>query len=129
MFEKGYAPVMAPGLTSSDSGTQQRLPRAHYRTTGHGTQVVLVPTRCPAGFHVLANDGYRIRETDQTLHISCQACVEIALLCTGDLDHECAALRHSGPFGRADLAYWVDSPIGKGAEIRASPSTDVCYRR
>jgi hypothetical protein len=39
---------------------------------------VLVPTRCPSGIHVLANDGYRIRETGQTLHVSCQACVDVA---------------------------------------------------
>jgi hypothetical protein len=46
---------------------------AHYRTTAHGTQVV-IPTRCPTGRHNLAVDTCRIYETDHTLHVTCLPC-------------------------------------------------------
>jgi hypothetical protein len=62
---------MTTGVSSSDSTT---VP-AQYRTTEHGTQVV-IPTRCPSGRHVLATDGYRILETEHVLHVQCQACPE-----------------------------------------------------
>ena len=52
--------------------------RARYRATGHGEQVVVVPTRCPSGLHVLANVGYRIHEIGQTLYVCCETCVRIS---------------------------------------------------
>lgn len=67
---------MTPGLTSGVDITQHPHGLAHYRTTEHGAHVVLIPTRCPTGLHVLTAVGYRIYETDQTLHIDCQACDE-----------------------------------------------------
>jgi len=67
---------MAPGLTSNVDTTRNPHGRAHYRTTEHGTHVVVVPTRCPTGLHVLTNVGYRIYEADQTLHVDYQACDE-----------------------------------------------------
>lgn len=49
-----------------------------YRTTDHGARVVIVPTHCASGLHVLANAGYRICETGETLEVTCQACVDAA---------------------------------------------------
>lgn len=65
---------MAPGLTSGVDTIGHPHGQARYRTTGHGTHVVVIPTHCPTGLHVLTNCGYRIYETGQTLHIDCQAC-------------------------------------------------------
>lgn len=76
MFESSYSPIMARGLTSGVDITRHPHGRAHYRTTEHGTRIVVVPARCPTGLHVLTNVGYRIYEADQTLHIDCQACDE-----------------------------------------------------
>ncbi|CAM3760388.1 hypothetical protein KIPE111705_23630 [Kibdelosporangium persicum] len=65
---------MTTRVTSSDTEAQQTHGPAHYRTAGHGHQV-LVPTRCPSGLHQLSATGYRIYETDRTLHVTCQSCV------------------------------------------------------
>jgi hypothetical protein len=66
---------MTTGVSSSNITTTQPHGPAQYRTTEHGTQVV-IPTRCPSGRHVLATDGYRIVETEHVLHVQCQACPE-----------------------------------------------------
>jgi hypothetical protein len=67
---------MTTGVSSSDTPTtSQPHGPAQYRTTQHGTQVV-IPTRCPSGRHVLATDGYRIVETDHVLHVDCHACAD-----------------------------------------------------
>jgi hypothetical protein len=67
---------MTTGVSSSDTPTTTKPHGpAQYRTTEHGTQVV-IPTRCPSGRHILATTGYRIVESEQVLHIDCQACTE-----------------------------------------------------
>lgn len=70
--------AMAARLTSGDSVPAQQPRRARYRTTGHGSQVVVVPTHCASGLHVLTNAGYRICESGHTLQVTCQTCVDIA---------------------------------------------------
>lgn len=62
--------------TSTTSHNMPSVPhgRAQYRTTTHGTQVV-IPTRCANGRHVLATGTCRIYETDHTLHVTCLSCV------------------------------------------------------
>lgn len=67
---------MAAGLTSSDSVPAPQVNRARYRMTDHGGQVVIVPTHCASGLHVLANAGYRICESGHMLQVTCQACVD-----------------------------------------------------
>lgn len=64
---------MTTGLTSSVGDTVHLHGRARYRATEHGP-VVVVPTRCASGRHVLTNVGYRIVETGQTLRVGCAAC-------------------------------------------------------
>jgi hypothetical protein len=61
--------------TSATSNNIPAVPHgpAHYRTTAHGTQVV-IPIRCADGRHVLATGTCRIYETDHTLHIKCLPC-------------------------------------------------------
>ena len=68
---------MATGSTSGVDETVRPHSRARYRTTEHGA-VVVVPTRCPSGLHVLTNVGYRIVETGHTLHVTCDACPPMA---------------------------------------------------
>jgi hypothetical protein len=54
-----------------------QAPQARYKTTGHGRQVI-VPTRCRKGLHELSTAGYRIYETENTLHVACQSCIDLA---------------------------------------------------
>ncbi|MGW5051464.1 hypothetical protein [Actinokineospora sp. NPDC004072] len=68
---------MAPGSTGGIGKTAHPHSRARYRTTVHGA-VVVVPTRCPSGLHVLTSVGYRIVETGHTLHVTCDACPPMA---------------------------------------------------
>jgi hypothetical protein len=75
MFDCRYAAPMASRVTSDDDTTRQVFSRAHHRTTKHGELVVVIPTRCPTGLHVLAN-GCRIHETAEMLYISCHACLK-----------------------------------------------------
>ncbi|WP_418155906.1 hypothetical protein [Actinoalloteichus caeruleus] len=65
---------MAERIRKAGHAQRGEVERPHYRTIEHGTCVVVVPTRCPIGLHVLANVGYRIYGADQTLHIDCEAC-------------------------------------------------------
>jgi hypothetical protein len=69
---------MATGSTSGIDETVHPHSRARYRTAEHGA-VIVVPTRCPSGLHVLTNVGYRLVETEQTLHVSCDACVHAGI--------------------------------------------------
>lgn len=62
---------MATGVTSNNTRPQ---PAARYRVNEHGTHVVIVPTRCPSGRHLLTASGYRIIETSETLTVTCQEC-------------------------------------------------------
>lgn len=66
---------MTTGSTSGVHDTVHLHGRVRYRPTEHGP-VVVVPTRCPSGRHVLTNVGYRIVETGQTLQVGCDACVQ-----------------------------------------------------
>lgn len=69
---------MAACLTSSDSAPAPQVNRARYRTTDHGEHVVIVPSHCASGLHVLANAGYRICESGHMLQVTCQACMASA---------------------------------------------------
>ncbi|MCE7010200.1 hypothetical protein LWC34_46465 [Kibdelosporangium philippinense] len=61
---------------------------ARYRTTAHGTQVV-IPTRCRRGQHTLSAETSRIRETDDQLHVTCLAC-----LANAETDHTWSLATH-----------------------------------
>jgi hypothetical protein len=69
---------MATGSNSDINGTWHHDVRAHYRMTEHGAHIVVVPTRCPSRLHALTTAGYRIVETGNTLHVSCEACTQLA---------------------------------------------------
>jgi hypothetical protein len=65
---------MTSGVTSNDTRAPIPSRPARYRVNEHGTHVVIVPTRCPSGGHVLATSGYRIVETSDTLTVTCRQC-------------------------------------------------------
>lgn len=95
---ESYDPGMAAGLTSNDGVPDPQPRRARYRTTGHGGQVVIVPTHCASGLHVLANCGYRICESGQTLQVTCQACVD-----SGRAEHSWLFLTNGQQAGSAEF--------------------------
>lgn len=67
---------MAPRLTSSDDVPDLRPSGARYRITGHGGQVMIVPSRCASGLRMLTNGGYRICKSGRTLQVTCETCVD-----------------------------------------------------
>lgn len=73
---------MAAAWTSNDDVPDPQPRRAHYRPTGHGGHVVVVPTHCARRLHVLANGGYRICESGRTLQVTCEECVD-----SGHVEH------------------------------------------
>lgn len=69
---------MTTGVTRNDSLPAPQPRRARYRASGHGGQVVIIPTHCATGLHVLPTSGYRICASGPTLQVTCQACVDSA---------------------------------------------------
>jgi hypothetical protein len=76
---------------------------ARYRTTAHGTQVV-IPAHCRRRKHRLSAETCRIRETEDTLHVTCLACVD-----EGAADHTWSLATHGR---KAFSAEFDDSFIG-----------------
>jgi len=96
---------MADSLSSGVGATWQPHGWAAFRTNGQGTRVVVLPTRCPSGKHVLTQVGYRATEHERVLHVSCEACTEIPRP-----DHAWA-LKTGG--SRADAAEFDDAPYAE----------------
>lgn len=85
MFDFDYAVGMAPSLRDHPVGSCWRPHGdATFRTNEHGGLVVVIPTRCPSGLHVLTEVGYDASEREypiadfgRILWVVCKACKRI----------------------------------------------------
>lgn len=102
-----YAAGMGIGFAEGVGQAVRPDGAVRYRADASGRRVGVLPATCKRGLYSLAETGYSHTDNDEEnlLRITCPVCLGEPLLCTRDLDHQCAAWRRSGPgLGHAQRA-------------------------